>query len=75
MIFTAGLINILMIWLRNLREYGLVGIWALLAIAVSNGNNNGNIYIIYSCYVVIAILFVAIIINALKNRNRSLENM
>jgi hypothetical protein len=75
MVFTAGLINILMIWLRNLREYGMVGIWALLAIAVSNGNNNGNIYIIYSCYVVIAILFVAIIINALKNRTRSLEKM
>lgn len=75
MICIAGLINIFMIWTRNLREYGLVGIWTLLAIAVSNGNNNGNLYIIYACYIVAAIVFFVTIISALKNRHRSLDNM
>src|SRR5690606_14356422 len=62
MICIAGLINIYMIWKRNLREYGLVGVWALIAIAVSNVNNDGSLFIIYTCYFVSAILIVSIVI-------------
>jgi hypothetical protein len=75
MICIAGLVNIVMVRMRNLREYAMVGIWALMAISVSNANNNGPKSIIYSCYVVSAILFILIIINALKNRLRSLAKM
>ncbi len=67
MICIAGFINVLIIGMRNMREYGLVGMWALIAIAVSNVNSA----ILYSCYVVTAIIFVSIIINALKSRGHS----
>ncbi|NIJ54789.1 tryptophan-rich sensory protein [Dyadobacter arcticus] len=36
MIGIASLINILLIWLRNLRESAMVGVWALVSIAVAN---------------------------------------
>lgn len=68
MICIAGLVNMFMIWTRNLLEYGLVGIWALIAIAVSNTNKNSSITIIYACYIVAAILFVSIVFCALKKR-------
>lgn len=75
MVCVAGLINILIIRTRNLREYGLVGIWALIAIAVSNESNQGGTPIIYTCYLVSTIIFVFIVISALKNTPRSIGNM
>ncbi|SMC94620.1 hypothetical protein [Pedobacter africanus] len=75
MICIAGLVNIVMVRTRNMREYAAVGIWALLAISVSNVNNNGPKSIIYTCYVVAAILLVFIILSAFKNRYRSIEEM
>lgn len=46
MILTAGLINILMIWKSNLISFGLVGAWALIAVAVSNDLVNKPIYLV-----------------------------
>ena len=74
MIAIAGLLNVFMILTRNLREYGLVGIWALIAIAVSN-NTNGVQSIVYTSYIVAAIIFVFIGISAYKNRHSSPANM
>ncbi len=71
MVVIAGLINIFMIRTRNLREYASVGIWALIAIAVSNNNTS----IIYTCYIVAAVVFVFIAVNGMKNRQRSIDNM
>lgn len=75
MICIAGLVNIVMITSRNLREYGVVGIWALLAIASSNKNNDLGTPIIYSCYIVSGVILIFIILNALKNRNRTFNRM
>ena len=75
MIFIAGLINIFMIRTRNLREYGLIGIWALIAISVSNNHANGNMEIVYTCYIVAALILLFITISGLKNRNSSFEKM
>lgn len=72
MICIAGLVNIYMIRTRNLREYAVVGIWALIAISVSN---DGHASIIYACYAVSIILFAFIVISAMKDRNRSIKNM
>ncbi len=36
MIIVAGIINLIVTWNRNMREYALVGSWALIAIAVAN---------------------------------------
>ena len=75
MIFTAGLLNIIMIYTRNLREYGAVGIWALFAISVSNKNAADGTYIVYACYIVIALIGIFILRSGLKNRNHSVDNM
>ena len=63
MISVAGLINLFMIWKRNLPEYGLVGIWALMAISISNAKNIEGLNIVYTCYAVSAILSIAIVVN------------
>lgn len=72
MIVVAGIINLLMIWKRNLREYAFVGIWALIAIAVSN-TNNGAETVVYAAYIVAAIIFISICISGFKTRHRSLD--
>lgn len=66
MIIVAGLINVFMIWKRNLREYALVGVWALVAIAVANWS--GEKSIVYSSIIVAAIIFINISIHAFKNK-------
>ncbi len=68
MIAIAGLVNLFMIWKRNLPAYGLVGIWALLAISVSNSKISEGVNIVYACYVVSAILLVAILANGFRKR-------
>ncbi|WP_026451767.1 hypothetical protein [Aequorivita capsosiphonis] len=36
MIIIAGIINLVVTWRRNMREFALVGAWALIAISVAN---------------------------------------
>lgn len=64
----AGLINLFMIWKRNIPEFGLVGIWALIAISVSNSSNSEGLAIVNTCYAVSTILLLAIVINFFKKR-------
>lgn len=73
MIVVAGLINVFMVWTRNLREYGLVGIWALVAIAVSNQHEVK--LIAYACFIVAAIILISIIVSGAKNRKSSFDSM
>ncbi|MGO4918636.1 tryptophan-rich sensory protein [Maribacter spongiicola] len=69
MIVVATVINLLMIWKRNMREFALVGVWALFAIYVRH--NESNIYIAYSAMTGTIILFIAIAFHAFKNRETS----
>jgi len=74
MIIITCLINVVMILKRNLREYAVVGIWALIAIAVSNQNEVHSIVIV--SYVAAAIIFLFIILSSSKTRSgRSIGNM
>jgi len=75
MVAVAGLVNILMIYFRNLREFGVVGIWALFAISVSNKANPGGENIVWACYAVMLILLLFIIQNGMKSKRRSVSNM
>ncbi len=68
MISIAGLINLYMILKRNIPEFGLVGIWALVAISVSNSAKSDGASIVYTCYAVSAILLIAILANAFRKR-------
>lgn len=45
MIIIAGLINVFMTWKRNMREYALVGVWALIAVALANRDTETTIFI------------------------------
>ncbi|SER91471.1 hypothetical protein [Pedobacter rhizosphaerae] len=74
MIVIAGLINIMMVIKRNLREFAAVGIWALIAISVDNQNQNLNA-IRYICYIVTAVLLAVIIGNGARNARRSINRM
>lgn len=66
MIVIAGILNLVMIWKRNMREFALVGVWALIAIAVSNWD--GVQSIVYTSLIVAVILFLSISIHGYRNR-------
>ncbi|MGN6193415.1 MAG: hypothetical protein ACTHOB_00640 [Ginsengibacter sp.] len=66
MIVVAGIINLIMIWKRNMREFALAGVWALVAIAVANWKTEKAI--VYAAFIVGVILFVNLSIHAYKNR-------
>ena len=72
MIIIAGIINFTVIWNRNMREFALVGAWALVAIAVSDWDINRNVS--YVAIAVAAILFVSSGYHGFKNRATSPVN-
>ncbi len=69
MILAAGIINLVITWTRNMREFALVGVWALVAIAVANWNEHSSIVI--TALAVAAILFVSTSIHGYQNRETS----
>jgi FtsH-binding integral membrane protein len=69
MIIIAGVLNIFITWKRNMREFALVGVWALVAISVSN--KNGEQSIVYGALIVAALIFISISIHAYKNRKEN----
>lgn len=71
----VGLVNVAVVLTRNLREFALAGIWGIIAVSVSTRTNDGSDAIIYTCYVVAAVIFVFIFMNALKHKQRSLKRM
>lgn len=73
MIVVAGLLNVFMIWKRNMREYALAGIWALIAISVANKND--HLLVVYSCYIMAAIILIGIMVSGYKSRKSSIKAM
>ena len=65
MIGIAGLINLAVTWRRNMREFALVGAWALYAIAVANWDTNETIKNV--ALVTAGILILSSTIHAIKN--------
>ena len=66
MIAIATLVNILVTWKRNMREFALVGAWALIAIAAANTGSYETIKI--SAYISASILILNSLMHAFKNR-------
>ena len=66
-ITAATVINLLMIWKRNMREFALVGVWALIAIYIRHIDSYDAIA--YCALTGAIILFMAIAINGYKNRH------
>ena len=69
MILIAGVINLVITWTRNMREFALVGVWALVAVAVANWN--GELPVVITSLLVAAILFVSSSIHGYRNRETS----
>lgn len=66
MILAAGVINFTMTWTRNMREFALVGVWGLVAVAVANWGDVQTIA--YTALAVAAILFISSGIHGFINR-------
>ena len=67
MIVVAIILNLLMIWKRNMREFALVGIWALFAIYSRHEGSYNSIA--YTALIGCIILLITITIHGFKNRN------
>lgn len=66
LIAIAILINQYMIWKRNMREYALVGAWALVGIGFANKINHETI--MYVAFAGAAVLLISAGIHGYKNR-------
>lgn len=66
MIVIASIINLMVTWIRNMREFALVGAWALAAIAYANYES--NMTIVYTATVAAAILMISSMAHGFKNR-------
>ena len=67
MIVIATLLNLLMVWKRNMREFAGVGIWALFAIYIRHQDTYHTIA--YTALAGVIILFVAVSVHGYQNRD------
>lgn len=68
MILVAGAAYVALTWLRNLRESAIVGVWALVAVAVANWGTMP--VVVVSALTVSAIVLISIGLHAYRNRGR-----
>ncbi len=66
MISIAGLLNLFMIYTRNMREFALVGVWAITAIAVRHWNEIPLLQ--WTSVFWVVVLLIAVSVHAYKNR-------
>lgn len=66
MVSVAGVLNLILIYTRNMREFASVGLWAIVAIAVRHWGEIPSIQ--WACVVWAVLLGVAIMIHGYKNR-------
>lgn len=68
MICVAGVVHLTLTWKRNLRESSMVGVWALVAIAVANWGTTP--VVVDTALVVSSVILVSSGIHAYRNRGR-----
>lgn len=66
MIGIAVLIHLFMIWKRNMREFALVLVWSLIAIAVTNKEDSNTV--VWTAIIAAVIVFIAISVHGYQNR-------
>lgn len=64
MVSIAGLLNVFMVLKRNMRAFGAVGIWGLLAVAA--GQRAEDPSILWTCYVLVLIILLSIVYNCFR---------
>ena len=66
MIVITGVINIFMTWNRNMREFAMVGVWGLAAVAVSNQDKEESVA--YAAVIIALIILISVGLHAFQNR-------
>ncbi|MES1250323.1 MAG: hypothetical protein ABUL46_06535, partial [Chitinophaga rupis] len=66
LIAVAGALHLFMTWKRNMREFALVGVWALVAIAVANREQ--AVPVAVAALVMAGVLFISSGIHGYRNR-------
>jgi len=69
LIVIASTINFLVTWRRNMREFALVGAWALIGIGVANKDSND--LVMYTAFSIAVLLITSSLIHGFKNRETS----
>lgn len=65
MIIVAGAINVFVTWKRNLREFAMVGVWALIAIAITNHDHHPTIF--WTAIIIAILVALSCFVHAFKN--------
>lgn len=66
MITIATAINLIITWKRNMREFAIVGAWALVAIGIANENIES--IVAYTAFIAAIVLVISSSIHGFKNR-------
>jgi hypothetical protein len=66
LIIVAVIINLVVTWKRNMREFAVIGVWALVGIA--NANSITNEVVTAIAFVGAAILLISVAMHGYKNR-------
>ncbi|WP_029033876.1 tryptophan-rich sensory protein [Salinimicrobium terrae] len=69
LIIIAALINLIITWTRNMREFALVGAWGLVAVGIANRGENEVIFL--TALIAAGILVISSGIHGYKNREYS----
>ena len=69
MIFAALLINLIITWTRNMREFALVGAWGLIAVGIANRGEHEILF--WTAIIAAGILVMSSGIHGFKNRETS----
>jgi hypothetical protein len=67
MIVVATVLNLVVTWRRNMREFAAVGAWALIAIAMANKDGASSVY--YLALLAAAVLLLSSLWHAWRNRD------
>jgi len=66
MVLLAGIINLFTTWRRNMREYAIVGAWALVAVGIADSHRSAPVS--WTAYTVAAILVISSGYHGYRNR-------
>ncbi|WP_400263267.1 hypothetical protein ACFX5U_09515 [Sphingobacterium sp. SG20118] len=65
MIILAGILNVFMTWKRNMREYAIVGSWALIAVAIANVDASSAVFLV--AIITAVVIVVNCLLHGVKN--------
>ncbi|MDT0675221.1 tryptophan-rich sensory protein [Autumnicola musiva] len=69
MIVAASIVNLAILYTRNMREFALVGVWALVAIYVRHSSENETLA--WAAMIAAIVIFLSISYHGYKNRETS----